>query len=318
MVNTGSPSRTGRVLRGLVLAIGLAGCGFALGAVIGGRCCVPADSGLAAGAIVVGYGLLGAFVGVAGGVVLAWWLPIRALTWTTVIAGAGGIAVMASILTAVLAALAEQDAHLEAAYQRLPAFRMTLSRADPAGLPFRSFSARWQQRETTASYGGRACRGSLSGGDAVTLLGALREVEVVMAGDPFPCAGTLGAELYRLEFFIPSPTPPDSTATLRLTAACLERHPQLGGPLAAVESLTRAADWPDACPATVQSRRSNTTARLFARMSTTARTPNPQSAAAATSDSRSRIPQAGFSARNATSNRALPSDVYTPSRLNGP
>ena len=68
------------------------------------------------------------------------------------------------------------------------------------------------------------------------MLGALRGVGGVMVKDAFPCAGTLGAVQYELEWHIQEALPPDTAGKLAITAACLEQYPQLVAPFeAAVE-----------------------------------------------------------------------------------
>lgn len=243
-----SMTRGRRVLLGVLLALGLGGSAFAAAAVIAARCCVSPDSGLAGPAIVAGYGILGGLLGALAGAALAIVLAPRTLGIATILAGTGGLLVYGALFSGYLVARSETAAHLQQAYERLPKLRMTLTRRqdiDPDD--FLSFSADWQARQYVVSRHGRSCTAQLTGAEAVELLSALREVELVMHQDPFPCAGTLGRVVQELEFYIPSPTPPDSSSKLAITAACLERYPNLDGPLAAAQRLHRDHGWPADC-----------------------------------------------------------------------
>jgi hypothetical protein len=145
------------------------------------------------------------------------------------------------LITAYLTARVESDAHLRQAYARLPAFRMTLAHAAPAPA-FSRFEADWGERRYRMDGRQGACAAPLSGEQAVTLLSALRETEGVLLKDPSPCAGTPGAVLHELTFFVPETLPPDSQGELMITAACLDAHPALRAPLEAVARLHRQAD----------------------------------------------------------------------------
>lgn len=240
--------RRNRALCGLVLTVGLAGGSFALGAVVAARCCVADGSGLAGPAIVVGYGLIAAALGLLAGIGLGFWLPPRALRIATAVSGTVGAVVFALLGAAYLQSRADTRSHLEQAYAALPAFRLTLTHAHPsAPAPFRRVAVDWGERRYLVEDGRRSCSTALSGAQAVAMLGALRQVEAVMLEDPFPCAGTLGAELHELTFFVPEGTPPNTEGTLRLTAACLERHPGLRAPVDVVGQLHQDNGWPDGC-----------------------------------------------------------------------
>jgi len=241
-------TRGRRVLLGALLALGLAGCAFAAAAVIAARCCVAEGSGLAGPAIVAGYGILGALLGALAGAGLAVVLSPRPLIVGTVLAGSGGLLVYGALLSGYLVARSETAAHLQQAYERLPAFSMELiqlEETDPDS--FHSFGADWQARQYTVAQGSRHCALPLAGADAVELLGALRDVELVLLEDPFPCAGTLGAVVQELAFSIPAPKPPDTAGRLAITAACLERYPNLQRPFAAARRLHRDHGWPADC-----------------------------------------------------------------------
>lgn len=242
-----SMTRRRRILLGVLLALGLGGCAFAAGAVIAARCCVSPNSGLAGPAIVAGYGILGGLLGALAGAALAFVLAPRALAIATTLAGTGGLLVYGALFSGYLVARSETEAHLQQAYERLPGFRMRLTHHQDTDVAFAAFSADWQTRQYVVSRDARHCTVPLAGAAAVALLGALREVELVMHRDPFPCAGTLGSVVQKLEFSIPSPTPPDVSGKLAITSACLERYPGLGRPFEAAQRLHRDHGWPADC-----------------------------------------------------------------------
>jgi hypothetical protein len=71
----------------------------------------------------------------------------------------------------------------------------------------------------------------MSGAQAVTMLEALRGVELVLMHQPSPCAAGQGLILYELNFTIPEVTVADTTATLALSSDCLKDYPALAVPL---------------------------------------------------------------------------------------
>ncbi|HBO14662.1 MAG TPA: hypothetical protein DD491_17905 [Halieaceae bacterium] len=232
-------TRPRRFLFGTVLSLGLAGCGFALAGYIAGRCCVPPGSGLAGPAIVVGWAALGALAALVGGIVLAAWLPPTGLRIAAVVAGLAGLLVYGSLGYALLVSRAETRAQLEAAYARLPAFRVALTAGPDATAAFERFSADWSRRRFAAAKAGGACEGTLSGEQAVALLTALRAAEGVLLGTPEACAGLGGPVHHVLRASIPSPTPPDTEIDRALSGSCLSAYPDLAEPFAAAERLLR-------------------------------------------------------------------------------
>jgi len=241
-------NRGQRILFGALLGLGLGGCAFALAAVVAGRCCVPEGSGMAGPAFVLGYGVLGGVVGLLAGMLLAALLRPRVLVTCTVLAGIGGAVVYGGLIAAYIYARAETRDHLQHAYERLPEFRLRLAHTRAAGVtPFRTFAADWGERGYEVTTGSRACRADLPGAQAVELLAALREVELVMLDDPFPCAGTLGKVQHELEFFVPAPTSPDAGGKILITGACLQRYAALQAPIEAAARLHAENGWPDGC-----------------------------------------------------------------------
>jgi len=224
-----------------LLSLGLAGCGFALAGYIAGRCCVPPGSGLAGPAIVVGWAALGALAALVAGIVLAVCLPPTGLRSAAVVAGLAGLLVYGSLGYALVVSRVETREQLEAAYARLPAFRVALTAGPGATAAFERFSADWSQRRFAVAKAGGACEGTLSGAQAVDLLTALRAAEGVLFRTPDACTGLSGPVHHVLRVSIPSPTPPDTEIDRALTGACLATYPDLAEPHRAAARLVREA-----------------------------------------------------------------------------
>ena len=71
----------------------------------------------------------------------------------------------------------------------------------------------------------------MSGEQAVAMLGALRDVELVLMHHPSPCAVSQRETLQTLDFRIPEATIADTTGTLALGSECLDTYPALAAPL---------------------------------------------------------------------------------------
>lgn len=231
-----------RFALGAVLAIGLGLCCLLLGMFVAGRCCVPPGSGLAGPGIVVGYGVLAGIAGAIAGGVLGFVLPPRRLAFAAALTGIAGGAVLVLLAITVVKGRAQTEAHLQEAYHRLPAF--TLEIAVPADAPparFERFVADWGNREAVV-YGDErsaGCRASLSGPEAVALLGALREAEGVLYANPDVCAGFAESPLFTLAFFIPEALPPDTRGKVAPGPGCLARWPALATPMEEAERQQR-------------------------------------------------------------------------------
>jgi hypothetical protein len=222
-----------RLLRGAVLSIGLTlGC-FVLGMFVAGRCCVPPGSGLAAAGIVIGYGALAGIGGLISGVVLGMALPVRVLGPVAVGAGVLGTVVMGSLIAVVLQGRSASRAHLQEAYDRLPAF--TLNIAIPRGAPespFERFSVDWGRREVVIVAGATSCRASLDGPQGVAFLSAVRAAEGVLYAEPQACADDRGEPSYSLTFEVLEALPPPTRGDVSPGESCLQLWPALDAPMA--------------------------------------------------------------------------------------
>lgn len=231
-----------RLALGAVLTVGLGLCCALLGMFVAGRCCVPSGSGLAGPGIVVGYGALAGIVGGIVGAVLALVLPPRRLAPAAAVTGIAGGVVLVLLTIAVWRGSAQTEAHLEEAYDRLPAF--TLEITMPPGAPaarFERFVADWGGREAVVEGDGLSspCRAPLTGREAVALLGALREAEGVLYANPDACAGFEEPPLFTLSFVIPEARPPDTRGEVAPGPGCLARWPALAAPMEEAERQQR-------------------------------------------------------------------------------
>jgi hypothetical protein len=225
-------SGTGRFLVGLILSLSLAVCGLALGTVVGGRFFVPAGQGLAGPAEALAYGVLAALGGVVLGVMVAFVLRgalLKTLTLVSFVLAAG---VVAYVAYAMRVNRAELDAYMDEQISGLPPFVLTvLHSADAAGRPFASVT--YDGGRNTLSLtrtDGSVCSGRIppAGREKAALLGAIRNVELVLANTPVPCTDG-GPVLHEFEFSVEEALPPNTTASAAVTQACLAEHPELQG-----------------------------------------------------------------------------------------
>lgn len=230
-----------RILIGILLVVGMALCSLVAGMLIGSRF-VPPGSGLAGPAIAAGYGMVAALLGGSVAVLMAARLSRPWLIRTTIpVAILGGLC-LALLTWSYLQSKAEQQAHLAEAYRRLPAFRLRIANSSAHRDGFIAFSADWAERFHAVKMDSRECADELTGPDAVRLLGALRELGGVMLRHGTPCEGLGSEPLYEIEWRIDETRSPESIGRLSVNALCLERHPALGAPRAAVDDLVRAID----------------------------------------------------------------------------
>ena len=243
-------TRRRRIILGVVFVFFMLVWGFVAGAYVGGRFFVPRGSGLAGPAIVLGYGVMGAgLAGVIGGL-LAYFLPPKWVLGAALPVTIAGVIFTIIFTNIYLDAEAEQQAYLEQAYTKLNKFRLTLVNLKDEDAPFKRMEADWGERRYTAithDAEPRTCTATLSGKEAVALLGALREVEAVVLKDEFPCAGTPGAVERELYWFIPEAMPPNSQGKHAITAACVAQYPALGAPFEAAAKIFRRGDHAKDC-----------------------------------------------------------------------
>jgi len=240
-----------RWLVGILLTLSLLVCGLLAGTWLGGRYFVPPGSGLAGPAIALSYGLLGAVVGVALGIVVSIFTPGRWLAYATIpVALAGGIVVL-MVARSYMISSAETEARLQEAYDKLPAFTLTIELPETAAdRPFARFAADWSARSYDVTVAGddpQTCSAAMAGPDAVRLLTALRNIEGRLMNEPDPCAASPGAVDHHLAFAIKEARPPDSEGSLEITEACLTRAPDLAAPRDAVTEMIAENGLPDAC-----------------------------------------------------------------------
>jgi len=233
-------TRTRRLLYGLLLAVGAGMCAFMLGALVASRCCVPAGSGLAGPAIVFGYGVIAAVISALLAGLLAWSLPPRILHLLSLVVGLAGAVFFAIALKVYLDSRQASAEHLREAYGRMRPFSVALSYLPVTEeVPFRRAVLDWGQRSISFDADGQQCVHDLEGESAARMLGALREAEGVVFRSEFPCAGTLGDILRRMEYRIVEALPPENTATLAITEVCLATHPGLAAPFEVMEQLQK-------------------------------------------------------------------------------
>ena len=233
---------------GLVLVLSLGLIGFMLGMRIGAACCLPQFPGLAGGAIVLGYGLMGAVAAGTLAIPMAIYLPARWLVGTTLVLGVVGGGIAGVILQSYMASRAATAEHMRQAHERMNKFSVTLGFTDrTAARPYTQASFDWGAREYRIVRDGRTCSAALTGEQGARMLKALREVGGVMYADPYPCAGTLGAAVRKLDMTIPEATSPPTTARLAITAACLERYPALEAPFTAARDILAERQQPQSC-----------------------------------------------------------------------
>ncbi len=120
-----------RILWRLIIILGCAGPGLALGMLWAARSGAAAGSGLAGGAIVLGYGVLGAVIAAVLGFVISLRLSDTALARA---AGILGIILVALIAYAMIALRSQRNARLDPpeAYEGIPSFALTMERTDMA------------------------------------------------------------------------------------------------------------------------------------------------------------------------------------------
>ncbi|GJL82653.1 MAG: hypothetical protein DHS20C01_22870 [marine bacterium B5-7] len=216
------PARTFTIFVFVICAMA---CGFGIAAWTGARYMVPPGSGLAGPLMVLGYGIVGALIGGGCGFILGIKLPprtFRLLAFPVIIAG---FILIAVISVKFLKSQAEQNAYLDEQLASLPPFKLDLKYSGQGDLaPFQSFAYDSSSgRFVTTTNEGDSCQGQIAGTSKakVTMLAALRHVEIRLANDPQLCTNKTAEPLARLTFTITEHLPPATTGDVRLTSECL-------------------------------------------------------------------------------------------------
>jgi hypothetical protein len=221
-------SRSQRLVLGVLFALALALCAFVPGMWVGGQT-VDEHAGLAGGAIVFMTGLLISAAALVVGAILAYVLSARLLQALTIIAGIPAVLVVIFIGHGYLNYARERDAFHDDQIANLPPITLSLSQTEAvAGRAFAEIEYDTaQMRYIVTSTNGALCTEDLpaQSRDKVRLLTALRNVEILLARQPAPCAD--GVVLHRAHFRIREAQPPDTAGTVDMTSVCLEEHPEL-------------------------------------------------------------------------------------------
>ena len=220
-----------RVLGNIAVAFTLACFGFLIVGRIASDAGVAEGQGLAGGAIILGYALLGALGGLLVGWVLLHLLPAGPRRWLTLASVPVAAVLVVLIAMGWLHSRAEMDRHLQQAYADMPHFRLELQPGPAVGgvSPQRLLAdsgAGWLEVTT----GERVCRTALAGKQAMLLLSALREAELVVYREPEVCKGSQDPITKRLVFDITEALPPATQVDVQITADCLASNPALDAP----------------------------------------------------------------------------------------
>lgn len=227
-----------RVLGNMAVVFTLACFGFLLAGRIASEAGVAEGQGLAGGAIILGYALPGALGGLLLGWVLLRRLPAGARRWLTLACVLVAAVMIVLIIMGWLHFRAEMDKHLQQAYADMPHFRLELQPGPAVGgvRPQRlaaDSGAGWLE----VSTGERVCRTALAGNQAMLLLSALREAELVVYREPEVCTDSQGPIIQRLVFDIAEALPPATQVDVQITADCRARNPALDAPARAAAGV---------------------------------------------------------------------------------
>ncbi len=228
---------------GFLLTVSLALSGLIAGMWGGGTFLVDKNAGLAGAAEVFWYGLLGALLAGCAGFVLARRLGDRYLGFATLLLGPVGLAVLVLIIRAYSAAQRETQAHLEAAYNRLPGFHAILEHRGGPG--FDRIEINWSARQYILTTGDRTCTSQLSGRDAVAILENLRAVDLVLSEHAGACGAT--AADYSLSYQINDTKPPVAQGRAEFGQDCLAQFPALEKAFVVAREIVRDGDLPENC-----------------------------------------------------------------------
>lgn len=232
-----------RISLGIVLTVSMLLAGLIIGMWCGGTFLVAKSAGLAGAAEVIWYGLLGAIVAGIIGFVLSRKLNGKPLVWTTVLLGPVGLVLAVLVIRAYSASQKETQAHLEEAYNNLPAFQAVLEQ--DGGPAFERVEIDWAARRYTAIVDGRSCSARLSGPEAVALLGSLRDADLVLFKNAAPCDNA-GAT-HTLTYTIKESKPPFTVGSVSFGDGCLAQHPALERPFEAARDILQGGDFPKSC-----------------------------------------------------------------------
>ncbi len=235
--------RSTRLLLGIMLTVSLLLAGLIIGMWVGGTFLVARSAGLAGAAQVIWYGVLGSVVAGVTGVVLSRKLSGRPLVWTTILLGPVGLVIAVLMIRGFSASQKEIQAHLEKAYENLPAFQVVLEH--DVGAAFDRMEIDGTARRYTALVEGRSCSAQLSGAEAVAVLASLRDADLILYRNETPCSGTGAA--HTLTYTIEESLPPVTRRSVSFGRSCLVKHPALGRPFAAAGDLLQDGDFPTTC-----------------------------------------------------------------------
>ncbi|KAA3620703.1 MAG: hypothetical protein DWQ08_15105 [Proteobacteria bacterium] len=231
-----------RGLWAFFFVIGAMLCGLAAGTAVGGAWFVPAGSGLAGPLIALGYGIVGAAL--AGGAALIPALKMRGPGFVYLAAPVivAGIVIAGGVAWKVSQSNAERDAYLDRQRAALPPFSLEIDYlAEWEDMPFIAFSFDSEAGAFSVKRAdGTACKGAIepTGEEKVTLLAAMRHVEVLLATDANPC-GAQETPMARLAFRITEHTAPSTSGEIGVTLACMQRHAEIADLLGSAEAVYR-------------------------------------------------------------------------------
>jgi len=235
--------RVTRIFLGIVLTVSMLLAGLIIGMWAGGTFLVSRSAGLAGAAEVFWYGLLGAAVAGVTGFVLSRNLEGRKLVWTAVLLGSVGLAVAILLIRGYSASRQEMQAHLQEAYDNLPAFRAILEHA--GGPAYERIEIDWPERGYTAIVDERICSARLSGPEAVALLGSLRDADLILFRNAAPCGDT--DVTHTLTYTIEESRPPVTKGSVSFGHDCSTKHPALERPFETALDILRDGDFPKTC-----------------------------------------------------------------------
>lgn len=236
-------NRGTRIVLGIILTISMLLAGLIIGAWVGGTFLVSKGSGLAGGAEVFFYGLIGGVIAGVLGFVLSRKLNGKPLVWTTILLGPVGLAVAILMIRGYSQSQSEMEAHLQEAYKNLPVFNVVVDHPDNAD--FQRMEVDWATQRYTAAVNNVTCTAQISGKEAVAMLTALREADLVLYRNANPCNGANPS--HRLTYTITEGKPPHSQGDVAFGTDCIALHPQLEKPFIAAAKLLISGDMPKSC-----------------------------------------------------------------------
>ncbi len=232
-----------RILLGVILTVSMLLAGLIIGAWAGGTFLVERSSGLAGAAEVIWYGLIGGIAAGIIGFVLSRKLEGKPLLWTTILLGPIGLAVAILMIRGYSQSQQEMEAHLQEAYKNLPAFTVVLDHPDHDA--FQRMEVDWANQRYSAAVNTVTCTAQMSGEEAVAMLSALREADLVLFRNASPCNDT--DPTHRLTYTITEGKPPHSQGDVAFGKQCLSQHPGLAKPFEAAQDMFDSGDFRKAC-----------------------------------------------------------------------